>query len=77
MHYVFLCEKEEKDELKKTEGGTEIMMSCHDFEPGTPCSPTTGLQATEDKRRNLSDYVGGYMRVYSVTSSILVSCPLA
>ena len=34
--------KEEKDEWKKTEGGTEVMMSCPYFEPRTPCSTTMG-----------------------------------
>ena len=40
-HFLFFFGKEEKDEWKKTEGGTEVMLSCPDFEPGTPRSPTT------------------------------------
>ena len=32
---------EENDEWKMTEGGTETMVSCPDFEPGTPRTPRT------------------------------------
>ena len=41
MYCEVLCGKEEKDE-RKTEGGIEIMMSCPDFEHGTPRTQTSG-----------------------------------
>ena len=44
-HYVCLCGKEE-DEWKKTEGGTEAMISCPDFEPQPR---VLWMQATEDR----------------------------
>ena len=37
-HYMFFCGTEEKDELKRTEAGRNVIMFCPDFESGTDFS---------------------------------------
>ena len=76
---MLFCGKDDKDEGKKTEGRRKVM-SCPDLEPGTPRSPTI-CPVDESQKGCAKELHGfhayhGYMRVYSVTSWCLVSCPL-
>ena len=51
------------------------MMSCSDFEPWTPCFPTTGLEDASHRRQDMESQRLG-MKIYSAHDVIKSSCPL-
>ena len=67
----------ENDEWKKTVGGSTVMMSSPDFKSMTSHSPTMCPEdASHGGHEVKSQQFCGFIRVHSVTSSRLVSCPI-